>query len=231
MPELCIIPARALEIPGLSGSDLRVLLAIGRFTNGRTGKNCYAKSATLVELAGVSRSGFFASAERLCAVGLIRRESGKLAGRHSTYSIILDTPMGVQPDRHPSVQPDREESPAAWMPESGALDGPTINALRNDLHNAPTTAGSVADLRTKGEKLFAEILRAKRTTQTPSGPRSHIPKEAVEALSDSAKKAFETIGGTGAVVSADETGLRVLRLNFGRHYAAEVQSTWAPATA
>lgn len=79
------------------------------------------------------------------------------------------------------------------------------------------------NLRVKGERLYAEILAHKVTTATPSGARSHIPKEFIETLPGEAQRAFQAIGGAGAVIAAegDATGRRVLQGKFGEHYELE----------
>jgi hypothetical protein len=83
--------------PNLTGCDIRVLCAVGIHTDGRTGKGCFARAATLADEAGVSKNQFFTSAKKLIEGGYLRRESGQADGVPSSYSVILDptTKIGV----------------------------------------------------------------------------------------------------------------------------------------
>jgi hypothetical protein len=124
MPNLCIFPARALEDDRITDADLRVLAAIGIYTD-RDGAGCFANASTLFKRARVSRSTFFAATKRLLEAGLIERTSGQLRGRSSDYSVCLDSRrVSGQPDSQVSSQPD-----SGVRPEP---DSPTITAPFND---------------------------------------------------------------------------------------------------
>jgi hypothetical protein len=222
MSNLCIFPARALEDPTLSGSDIRVLAAIGKHVHSRTGYGCWASSKTLAKEAGVSISGFFASTKRLLAAGWIRRESRKRDGETSLYSVVFDPPRkrakGVPPPIGGVSTPLDTPLSVGGYRVSGAPETTTINAPFNVPRNAPTTT---AEFQTRGEKLFAEILSQKRYNRTATGSHPCIPKAVIDALPAPARQAWTNIGGTEAVLAADDTGVRVLQGRFGRHYASE----------
>lgn len=170
MPNLCIFPARALEDPSLSGSDIRVLAAIGKFTD-RAGSGCWASSKTLATVAGVSRSSFFASTERLLTAGLILRESRKHEGKQSEYSIVFDTPKnnarGVHQARVGVSTPlDTPVSPLRHW-ESARRDTATINAPVNVPSIAPITGGGSKGVRLKKAGELINRLRGIRAY--PSG--------------------------------------------------------------
>jgi len=220
MPKLCIFPARGLEDPTLSlGTDIRVLAAISKHTNARTGVGCWAYSRTLAREAGVSRSSFFESTKRLIAAGLIRRDSGKLRGQTSVYSILLDaSETTVCPAGEGVSSPIDTPVRRRVHRKSAASDTPTINNPFNVPKNAPDT---MAALQTKGERVFADILKQTKYNSTANGSRPYLPKEIIDALPDPARQAWSIIGGTSAVLAADQTGVRVLQGRFGRHFASE----------
>lgn len=132
MPNLCIIPARALSLEGMTGATLRVLCAIGLHTD-REGAGCWASSKTLSEEAGVHRSRFFESVKFLRDAGLITVKS--VPGKPSEYTIVLDkpTPRPVRSSGRVVSSPAGRGSPAQ-------RDGTTINAP----FNAPTTRDSLS---------------------------------------------------------------------------------------
>jgi hypothetical protein len=139
MPNLCIIPARAIPLyaaGSLTATDIIVLCSIGEHTD-RNGEGCWASSKTLSDKAGIGRSTFFACTDRLIEHGLVERESGKDAGRSSTYRIVLDARVSSQRDT---------PRPASEIPPSSQRDTPTINAPSNDPSNA-TPSGEVVYLK------------------------------------------------------------------------------------
>lgn len=94
MPNLCIIPFRALQDERLSPADLRVLCAIGAHTD-RDGAGVWASAKTLASEGLVSRSQFFASIKTLEWCGYIRRTarySDTGSQLTSMVSILLDPP-------------------------------------------------------------------------------------------------------------------------------------------
>ena len=124
MPNLCIIPALALEKHQrgeITATDVVVLCAIGHHTDGKTGEGCWASVRTMCERSGIPRSTFFRCANKLLDAGLVTRESGRFEGTTSTYAIAMG---GVPPVRLPS--------PAAETPVSHQQHSPTINAPFND---------------------------------------------------------------------------------------------------
>ena len=140
MPNLCIIPARAIPLYAagkLTATDIIVLCSIGEHTD-RNGEGCWASSKTLSDKAGIGRSTFFACTDRLITHGLVERESGKDEGRSSTYRVVLDARVSSQRDRGESSQRDTPR-PASEIPPSSQPDTPTINDPFNDPSNATSS--------------------------------------------------------------------------------------------
>jgi DNA-binding MarR family transcriptional regulator len=155
MPNLCIIPARALTLLAdgdLTPTDIVILCSIGEHTD-KNGEGCWASSRTLSDKAGVHRSTFFASTTRLVRAGLIERESGQTDGKTSTYRVLLDR-QGV------SRQQDTPR-PATKTPVSAATDTPTINDPLNDpLNESPSATVTTSEYLADAEELFSRIIRA-----------------------------------------------------------------------
>ena len=97
MPNLCIIPFRALKDERIANADLRILLAIGAHTD-RHGAGVWASAKTLSSEALLSRSQFFVSAARLEEYGYITRtERYSVTGTQLTsmLRVLLDEPKGA----------------------------------------------------------------------------------------------------------------------------------------
>jgi hypothetical protein len=93
-PRLCIIPARALEDPDITPTQLRALLAIGRFSD-RTGGGVWASRSTLAEVAGVDVRHFARAVAWLEDRGYVRRRRRKRPDGGDTTSVLevlLDAP-------------------------------------------------------------------------------------------------------------------------------------------
>lgn len=194
-PRLCIFPARALEEESLTDADLRVLAAIGIYTD-REGSGCFANVATLMKRARIkARSTWFDSTKRLLAAGLIERESGQLQGRSSNYSVVLESKGGVRPAGHlESGQPDTGVHPEP--------DTPTINAPIN----APSSSmaflepGYLDDwliLAGKIDEAGGEI-RSWRAECNSALQGMHLPRKATPAEISQAIRHF---AGNGADLS------------------------------
>jgi hypothetical protein len=128
MPDLCIIPAAALEDEELTGTDIRILCAIGKHTD-RNGVGCFAKAETLADEARVSRNQFFISTRKLLERGWIERDSGQEEGRPSKYAIVfpsLRKQGGVSKNGTP------QEYPNSGRGSSEKRDGTTISAPINE---------------------------------------------------------------------------------------------------
>lgn len=137
MPQLCIIPARALKDDALTGSDLRALLAVGHFTN-RDGSGVWAANATMAEVANLDDRHFRRSLAVLVERGYVRKL--ERPGTTSVLAVILDDPFPGEGEIRPggrakSAPPGRAES----APQSTPLPTP-----RND-SSSPSPAKSVHD--------------------------------------------------------------------------------------
>jgi len=110
VPNLCIIPFRALKDERIANADLRILLAIGAHTD-RHGAGVWASAKTLSSEALLSRSQFFVSAARLEEYGYITRtERYSATGTQLTsmLRVLLDEPKGATEDGQGPVILDGE---------------------------------------------------------------------------------------------------------------------------
>lgn len=95
MSTLCIIPASAVADPGLTDTQVRVLCAIGTFTN-RLGGNVWASVKTLAAGSNLSERTVQRCLPALMDKGYLRMETR--TGRTNLYEIVLDrAPEGVTP--------------------------------------------------------------------------------------------------------------------------------------
>ena len=95
MSNLCIIPAAAVADHDLSDTQVRVLCAIGTFTN-RLGGNVWASVKTLAAGSNLSERTVQRCLPALIDKGYLRMETR--TGRTNLYEIVLDrAPEGVTP--------------------------------------------------------------------------------------------------------------------------------------
>lgn len=184
MSNFFVGPKRALQMPELRGTDIRVLCAIGTHTH-KDGTECFARSATLADEARVDRRQFFRSRARLIDAGIIECESGKDEGKPSRYRIIFDDPV-VKNDIVGVVE---KAIPLRLNPPEGHGENrrtPTINASLNVPFNAPTTARRV--------KLRAgELIKDVRLLRNPQFPTS-LEADWMERFSADAVRVIRAVG-------------------------------------
>lgn len=97
MPSLCIIPARALQDPEMTGVRLTALCAIGKFTS-RDGRGVWAANDTIAEAANIDERHFRRAAAWLVEHGYVRKQRRyKTDGSQDTnmLAIVLDDPEDV----------------------------------------------------------------------------------------------------------------------------------------
>lgn len=95
MPHLSIIPSAAVADTTLNDAHVRVLCAIGTFTN-RLGGNVWASVKTLAKHSNLSERTIQRSVQTLIDRGYLRVETRD--GRTNMYEIVLDnTAWGVTP--------------------------------------------------------------------------------------------------------------------------------------
>lgn len=137
MPNLVIIPARALEDRSLTGRDLRALCAVGMYTNS-AGKGVWASQTTMADRVGVSRQQMNASLRVLSQRGYIRKyRRTKPDGSSDTclIDIILDGPpvpemmtppvpvLGTPPVLESGTQTTQQNDPTTRLQCVAALVG------------------------------------------------------------------------------------------------------------
>jgi hypothetical protein len=97
MPALCIIPARALQDPEMTGVRLTALCAIGKFTS-RDGRGVWAANSTIADAAHLDERVFRRAAAWLVERGYVRKQHRfRDDGSQSTnmLAIVLDDPEDV----------------------------------------------------------------------------------------------------------------------------------------
>lgn len=97
MPALCIIPARALQDPEMTGARLTALCAIGKFTS-RDGRGVWAANDTIAEAATMDERAFRRAAAWLVERGYVRKQHRfREDGSQNTnmLAIVLDDPEDV----------------------------------------------------------------------------------------------------------------------------------------
>jgi hypothetical protein len=116
MPALSIIPASAVADAAISDTHLRVLCAIGTFTN-RLGGNVWASVTTLAKACHLSDRTIQRAIPALVAAGYLRRT--ERPGRTTLYEVVLEpgvsgvTTMSPTGDT-PVTPPPTEESPKRY---------------------------------------------------------------------------------------------------------------------
>jgi hypothetical protein len=220
-PSYARVPPRALQDPTLTGTDIRVLCAIGLHVD-KNGEGCWASSKTLALEAGVSRNKFFSAAKKLMAAGIITRESrnSKNGGATSSaYAIVFDeesrgasTENGTSPQKAGDLRLDAGTA-IVPKPVRSTMNSPSNNPLNDE-------NGGVIDLDTEGRTLFSQLRRKRVELRTPTGTQYRIPPDVITALSPRVRGVIDIIGGPSAIAEADDVAVRVLRSEFAKVYAA-----------
>lgn len=128
MPNLCVIPARALEDARLSARDLRALMAVGLYTN-HAGKGVWASQTTMAARARMTRAQMNQALQRLATLGYVRitkRTHPSGARATSIIDILFDEAPGVPADG------------TGGVPKDGTGGVPTDGTETTQL-NVPTT--------------------------------------------------------------------------------------------
>ena len=127
MPNLSIIPARAVMDRDLSHTHLRVLCAIGVHTN-KLGGNVWTSVKTLAEEAGVGERTVQTACQALAERGYLRIITRP--GRTNLYEVVLDTPPQGAAPPHQLVHP----TPAiAAAPKRPQLTTPKLPAIAQEV--------------------------------------------------------------------------------------------------
>lgn len=93
MPLLSIIPAAAVADPELTDTQVRVLCAIGTFTN-RLGGNVWASVQTMAKACNLSTRTVQRALPVLIARGYLRHT--ERAGKTTLYEVVLELPQTAQ---------------------------------------------------------------------------------------------------------------------------------------
>jgi hypothetical protein len=143
MSNLCIIPAAAVADHDLSDTQVRVLCAIGTFTN-RLGGNVWASVKTLAAGSNLSERTVQRCLPALMERGYLRMEPR--VGRTNLYEIVLDrTPEGVTRESPGGDTADgggvTPQSPKRYTltvkttipPKAERIDHPALQGLLGDI--------------------------------------------------------------------------------------------------
>lgn len=138
MSYLCIIPAAAVADPELSDTQVRVLCAIGTFTN-RLGGNVWASVSTLAKQCNLNPRSVQRALPVLIERGYLR--GAQRSGRTTIYEVILQgqkMPQGVTQeslgDDLGVTPPPTTESPKRYTERSNkTVTSPDLKPLMEDL--------------------------------------------------------------------------------------------------
>jgi hypothetical protein len=170
MPVLSIIPAAAVADPSVTDTQLRVLCAIGTFTN-RLGGNVWASVPTLAKACQLSVRTIQRAVPALIAAGYLRRM--ERPGRTPIYEVVLDgghkvvtqqSLGGDYADTTPPSQesPKREKERSTQRSKDALLEHPAFQAALNDIWQhyppRPEPYSYVALRRTIGELVNSGAL-------------------------------------------------------------------------
>lgn len=120
-PRYSIFAARAVFDPRLTATDVRVLAALGTYSNKQGW--CNPKQATIAIRVGVSRTTVTASMKRLLETGYLEVQAQVLAGRGQTankYRVILDLdPMSAWTT--PDADVSEDDTPMSTQTTGGVV--------------------------------------------------------------------------------------------------------------
>lgn len=156
MPNLCIVPARALSDARLTFREVRALLAVGMYTN-HAGKGVWASQRTMADRANMTRSQMNEALARLEELGYIvkrRRFNDKGAELTCMIDVVLDAP------------PQQEGVPdlgTGGVPKMGTGGVPDLGTQTTHT-NVPTTMMMQSDAKIPPEYTedYATILSQSR---------------------------------------------------------------------
>lgn len=155
MPNLCIIPARAIEDRSLTPMELRALMAVGLYTNS-AGKGVWASQRTMAERAGMSRQHMNASLRSLEAKGYIRRRSRHHPKTGARMTSMVDIVLDDEVPTHPV--PESETTPVS---DSGTAPVPESGTQTTHVNDPPSTTTVVAISEEYRADLTAILARSK----------------------------------------------------------------------
>jgi hypothetical protein len=124
MPNLCIIPARALRDQALTPADLRVLLAVSIYTRA-AGRGAYPSARTIGADARAGRATVFRSLDKLEQAGYLRRTSRWADNGRQTssmYDVVLDEPAGGRVSQLGDGEGLAADGPTGVSPEGDAMN-------------------------------------------------------------------------------------------------------------
>jgi len=172
--DLSIIPKKAVADDRLTGTDVRVLCAIGIHTDSG-GEGAWANARTLAAESTISRSQFFLSTKKLLELGYIRRSSRH--GRSSIYAIVLEHKTLGQHGRK-SKKPTRPENPNGSPVQDSGTPPVQSEWTQSDPSSDPLTpndGGTPPAL--EGAASSAELPQEQRLRPADGG--SAVPRRAI----------------------------------------------------
>jgi biotin operon repressor len=128
MPNLSIIPARAVMDRELSHTHLRVLCAIGIHTN-KLGGNVWTSVKTLADEAGVAERTVQTACQALAERGYVTITSRP--GRTNLYEVVLNTPPQLDAPPQQLVHPTPAIAAAPKRPQRTTPKLPSV--AQNDI--------------------------------------------------------------------------------------------------
>lgn len=162
-PRYSLFAARAVFDPRLSPTDVRVLAALGTYTDKQGW--CRPKQETVALRIGVARTTVLAAIKRLTAIGYLEHEHQTVAGRGrsaSRYRVKLDV-------EEPMSEPMSDMENPMSVETTSAPD------VRN--HVVPADIGGVPDVRNKGGPMSSPTNSQEEHSQEHSQGRERGARE------------------------------------------------------
>ena len=172
MPNLCIIPARAVADRRLTEAQLRVLLAVSIYTRA-DGRGAFPSARTIASEACVSRTTTFNALAKLEELGYIRRTPRWEDGRQTStmYDVLLHDPAegegteAAAPPRPGTVGRGRVQAQLDGKNDLGRNDKSSASADHQALVNAISSLLAVYPT-TKHVPTFPALIRPMRQALT-----------------------------------------------------------------
>lgn len=238
MAQFSIIPERALRDPGITGSRLFALCAIGRFTS-RGGKGVWAKNSTIAKVAGLDDRHYRRAVRWLVEQGyVVKRSRQKADGSADTnwLEILYDDPppmtIGAEDDAGNLDEVGAESAPTSVRAKSArtprAKSAPTVGAesahqrasIKGSTASPPPDDAPLADRFTHVPHREAYVAM-RRSARFPHAFDATLQHELHQPLTGGAGYAWDVIGASLLQLAGNGETFNVIRLRgYCRSHAA-----------
>lgn len=194
-PRYSIIPARAVfDVEGLSATELRVLAALGTYTNDEGW--CFPNQTTLAERLRLTRQTISGAIRKLVEKGYVETEVRTAKGRGKVgynYRVVLDIKRNDAEPKAEAKKPDvgetrRRQQPTTVKPDVGADHDP-MSAQASVPYKALTTPTErTQSISNEIDITFPEPSAYERAIAAKAAPKSKAVRKLVPYT-----KEFQTI--------------------------------------